>query len=141
MAFGVEAYWTEDAPATGLTTIANTTANDAPGAGATAPNAAPDGPGAPYATPPVALTGPAAPAADAGVAASLGGGLTSAVTSPTAYLFAPERSGAAPLAFALLAAGYRVNVTTDTVEAGGRFWPRGTFVALAEGSRARRQAR
>ncbi|HEY0776983.1 MAG TPA: hypothetical protein VGD56_03360, partial [Gemmatirosa sp.] len=61
---------------------------------------------------------------------ALGGGVVGGVASPTAYLFAPARSGAAPLAFRLLASGYRVAVATDTVEAGGRLWPRGTFIVF-----------
>jgi hypothetical protein len=64
-------------------------------------------------------------AVDGGTAAGAGG-VTAA--QATALVFGPERTGATRLAFRLLASGYRVAVATDTIEAGGRLWPRGTFV-------------
>ncbi len=141
VAFGVEAYWTEDAPAAGgrLLEAPNTTL-PGPAVAAAPPGGGAQYAGLAYAARPVALAGPAAapygppgaePLATEPLPTPLGGGVTGAVSSPTAYLFAPARSGAAPLAFRLLASGYRVNVATDSIEAGGRFWPRGTFVVLA----------
>ena len=131
LAFGVEAYWTEDASAGGGRMIAPPTS--------ALPGPALADAGA-YAANPVALAGPAAtpygppgaePLATEALGTALGGGVTPTTGTPTAYLFSPTRSGAAPLAFRLLASGFRVSVTTDTVEAGGRRWPRGTFVLVA----------
>jgi hypothetical protein len=62
---------------------------------------------------------------DGGIATGANG-VTAA--QATALVFGPERTGASRLAFHLLAAGYRVGVAADTVEAGGRLWPRGSFV-------------
>ncbi|MBA3891037.1 MAG: hypothetical protein H0X64_10945 [Gemmatimonadaceae bacterium] len=88
--FGVDAWWTEDAPAV------------------------------------------------AGDLVSLGSdGVTMSATSPagitggrarSAYVFAPATNGASRLAYHLLAAGYRVGVSATEMEAGGRQWPRGTYV-------------
>jgi hypothetical protein len=75
------------------------------------------------------MAGPAAApyAADA-IAGAPTGGVTGGTRAQSGYVFGPERSGAVRLAWALLAAGVRVTVTTDSTEAGGRLWPRGTFV-------------
>ncbi|GJG87872.1 deacylase/carboxypeptidase superfamily protein [Gemmatimonadetes bacterium T265] len=134
LAFGVEAYWTEDAAGGGGALL------QPPSAGLPGPPLAAADAAAPYAARPVALAGPAAapyggagaePLATEPLATPLGGGVTGGVASPTAYLFTAAPSGAAPLAFRLLASGYRVDVATDSVEAGGRLWPRGTFVLVA----------
>ena len=153
VAFGVEAYWTEDAAVGGTRLAVPDQTLPGPYTGKPRDGGVLTADAPPYAARPTALLGPGAPAygvrpdarVDAGtddpatgaapggevLTTPLGGGVTGAVASPTAYLFGPERSGAAPLAFALLAAGHRVNVATDTIEAGGRLWPRGTFVVLA----------
>jgi hypothetical protein len=150
VAFGVEAYWTEDAatppgellrdPATALPGPPRAAADGA-AAGAAAPALTP----APFTAAPAALAGPAAGpyAAPAGADAAgrvvggdllpvaVDGGIAAAgapAARATALLFGPERTGATRLAFHLLAAGYRVAVATDSIEAGGRLWPRGTFV-------------
>ena len=46
-----------------------------------------------------------------------------------AYVIPYERNGAAALVFRLLREGFRVAVSTKTLNAGGRDWPRGTVVA------------
>jgi hypothetical protein len=120
VAFGVDAWWTEDAtPVTGaLLTLADTSRTGPALATATAGTAAP-----------VALLGPAAPAyaADA-LPVAVDGGVVGGVRAQSGYLFGPERTNASRLAWQLLAHGVRVTVTTDSTEAGGRMWPRGTFV-------------
>ena len=134
IAFGVPAWWTEDA---GAATGALLTLPDAGLPGPTiarldgAAAATPDAP--PYAAQPSALAGPAAPAPTGALGSEplpvdVGGGITGGVRAQSAYLFGPERSGAARLAFRLLADGVRVDVATDTIEAGGKRWRPGTFV-------------
>ncbi|MEX2155013.1 MAG: M14 family zinc carboxypeptidase [Gemmatimonadaceae bacterium] len=56
------------------------------------------------------------------------GGVSGARPARSAYVFSSERNGAPPLAFHLLAGGYRVAVSERPVEAGGRRFPRGTYV-------------
>ena len=63
------------------------------------------------------------------LAVDVGGGIVSGRDATSAYLFSPERNGAPRLAYQLLAAGYRVSVTSLPVDAGGRRWPRGTYIA------------
>jgi len=46
----------------------------------------------------------------------------------SAYLFAPDRDGAAAMAFHLMDEGVRVAVATQPIEAGGTRWPRGSWV-------------
>jgi hypothetical protein len=46
-----------------------------------------------------------------------------------AYIIPYERNGAASLAFRLLREGFKLAVSTKTLNAGGRDWPRGTVVA------------
>lgn len=149
VAFGVEAYWTEDVPAVrGEILRSPATANPGPPLAAVtggAPNAAMLTP-APFTAAPVALLGPAAPPYGAPLDDAQGravggellpvpvaGGITTGANGvtaaqATALVFGPERTGAVRLAFHLLGAGYRVGVATDTIEAGGRLWPRGSFV-------------
>ena len=84
--FGVDAYWTEDAPpAQGtLLTRADTTLGT--------------------------------------------GGVSGARPARSAYLWTSERNGAPRLAFHLLQRGVRVAVSARPLEAGGRQYPRGTYV-------------
>jgi hypothetical protein len=104
--FGVEAYWTEDAaPVTGDL----------------------------LAAPPNDQLAPATAAQPRRVggeilAVDITGGIVSGRPAQSAYVFAPTRNGASRLAFHLLHERYRVAVTTTPVEAGGRTWPRGTYV-------------
>ncbi|MEX1186692.1 MAG: M14 family zinc carboxypeptidase [Gemmatimonadaceae bacterium] len=105
VAFGVEAYWTEDAqPVSGelLTLPAEPTPPSTPHT--------PDNP--PVQRLPV----------------SIPGGISGQQRATAAYVFSPERSGAVRLAYQLLADGYRVGVSSPPIDAGGRRWPRGTYV-------------
>ncbi|MGH7663751.1 MAG: M14 family zinc carboxypeptidase [Gemmatimonadaceae bacterium] len=119
--FGVDAWWTEDA---------GTVSGDLlslPG----------EEPALPQALQP-AGTGDEAGARGAGSGArSSGGELPSAnfargvitgAGARTAYVFSPERSGAPRLAYHLLREKFRVAVARFPIEAGGRSWPRGTYV-------------
>jgi hypothetical protein len=85
VAFGVEAYWTEDSgPVTG-----SVIARDEP----------------------------------------LPSGVVSgARPARSAYVFSSERNGAPRLAYHLLSRGYRVAISERPIEAGGRRFPRGTYV-------------
>ncbi|CAN5715891.1 M14 family zinc carboxypeptidase [soil metagenome] len=103
--FGVEAYWTEDAqPVTGeLLRLPDEPAR-------------PANPRRPEAAPVERLP------------VSISGGITGQRMPTAAYVFSPERSGATRLAYRLLADGYRVAVSAQPIDAGGRRWPRGTYV-------------
>ena len=104
--FGVEAYWTEDAPSVAgelLTVPPNDQLPLAPGTT-------------------LRRVGGELLAVD------VSGGIVTGRPAQSAYLFAPTRNGASRLAFHLLHERYRVAVTTTPVEAGGRSWPRGTYV-------------
>ena len=107
VAFGVDAYWTDDtSPVAGdLLTL---------------PVEAPAVPQAPRQ--PRSVSGEL-------VAADAGGGIVAGRGATSAYLFGPERNGAPRLAYHLLAEGFRVAVASQPIEAGGRQWPRGTYVA------------
>ena len=59
----------------------------------------------------------------------IGGGIVADRGATSAYLFGPERNGAPRLLYHLLSEGYRVSVSTESIDAGGRHWPRGTYVA------------
>ncbi len=104
VAFGLEAWWTEDAPGVDgeLLTL-----------------------------PPVptgaALAAYAAEGSEA-LPVDVGGGVVGGARASTAYLFTPERDGSARLAYRLLAEGFRVAVATRPVEADGYVYGRGTYV-------------
>jgi hypothetical protein len=101
LAFGVEAYWTEEAPAIAATPLARPMAEDGPnGAGGNG------GASRPALAPPGGVTGRAA----------------------VAYIIPYERNGAAALACRLQREGFRVTVATRPLNAAGRDWPRGTMV-------------
>jgi len=106
VAFGVDAYWTDDTrPVAGdLLTLP-----------AEEPALAP------------ALRQPRRIGGEP-VAVDVGGGIVAGSGATSAYLFGPERNGAPRLAYHLLAEGYRVAVASQPIEAGGRQWPRGTYV-------------
>jgi hypothetical protein len=96
VAYGVTAWWTEDAPAvTGDRLVA------------AAEGATVNGERLPV---------PVASGVDGGTRAQ------------SAYLFTPAQTGARALAYHLLQRGFRVAVGNRAFEAGGRDWPRGTFV-------------
>jgi hypothetical protein len=62
------------------------------------------------------------------LAVDLGGGIVAGRGATSGYLFSPERNGAPRLAYQLLSEGFRVAVASQPVDAGGRLWPRGTYV-------------
>jgi hypothetical protein len=104
--FGVEAYWTEDAaPLTGdLLTLPA------------------EEPALPDAQRQAGRTG-------AELAIEVPGGVVSGAPARSAYLFTSERNGSARLAYHLMKAGTRLAIATMPIEAGGRQWPRGTYIA------------
>jgi hypothetical protein len=100
VAFGVDAYWTDDAsPVAGdlLTLPTDESAQQ-----------------------PVRRVAGELPVDVGGIVAGRG--------ATSAYLFGPERNGAPKLAYQLLADGFRVAVASQPLDAGGRQWPRGTYV-------------
>jgi len=106
VAFGVDAYWTDDAsPVTGdlLTLPAEEPAL------------------------PQARQQPR-PVGGELLAVDVGGGIVAGRGATSAYLFSPERNGAPKLAYQLLAEGFRVAVASLPIDAGGRQWPRGSYV-------------
>jgi zinc carboxypeptidase len=50
----------------------------------------------------------------------------------SAYVFANDQPGAARLALALSAEGFRLAIATQPLRADGRTWPRGTFIARTQ---------
>jgi hypothetical protein len=62
------------------------------------------------------------------LAVDVGGGVVAGRNATSAYLFSPERSGAPRLAYQLLAEGFRVAVSSLPVDAGGKQWPRGSYI-------------
>jgi hypothetical protein len=62
------------------------------------------------------------------LAVDVGGGVVAGRGATSGYLFGPERNGASRLAYHLLEEGFRVDVASRPLEAGGRHWPRGTYV-------------
>ena len=113
LSFGVEAYWTEDAPPVPATPV----------------EAEFDPAQEPW-TPPWRL--PVHRVADlpAAVAATVDGGVTGRARS--AYVFEPGRDGAARLAVALLRERFEVAVATREMRAEGRTHPRGTWVVRVD---------
>jgi hypothetical protein len=116
VAFGVEAYWTEDAtPVSGplLTLPAEPVvlAASAPSNG------------------PVTPQGPLVRRAPGDVLpVPVPSGVVGSRPARSAYVFSAERNGASRLAYHLLAEGYRVGAASQPLDAGGRRWPRGTYV-------------
>jgi hypothetical protein len=68
------------------------------------------------------------PSVGEALAVDIGGGVVSGRGATSGYLFGPERNGASRLVYDLLDEGYRVEVASRPLEAGGRRWPRGTYV-------------
>ena len=99
-AFGVDAAWTEDA-----------------GAVSGALLALPDD-----------SSGTARRVAGELLPVDVGGGVVGGQRATSAYVFTSERNGALRLAYHLLAEGFTVSVATQPLDAGGRTWPRGTYV-------------
>jgi hypothetical protein len=104
VAFGVEAYWTDDAaPVSG--DLLALPADDAT-------------------TPASRRVGGELLAVD------VRGGVVAGRGATSAYLFGPERNGASRLAYQLLREGFRLSVASQPIEAGGQQWPRGSYIAL-----------
>ncbi|MEJ7809645.1 MAG: M14 family zinc carboxypeptidase [Gemmatimonadaceae bacterium] len=127
VAFGVETYWTEDAPAVAGALLALPAGEPALPQAQQAP-----APAAP------AVQSDANARARAGARVRSDGGEPLAVEIPsgivagagarTAYLFRPDRNGASRLAYHLLDEGFRLSVAAEPIEAGERTWPRGSYV-------------
>jgi hypothetical protein len=100
VAFGVEAWWTGDAPAV-------------QGEALTLPDSA---------------SAAARTVAGEALPVEIPRGVTGGARATSAYLFTPERDGASRLAYQLLAEGFRVGASVQPVDAGGRRWPRGTYI-------------
>jgi len=64
----------------------------------------------------------------ADVTAAAAGGISGARPARSAYVFSSERNNAPRLAYQLLAASYRVGLSDRPIEAGGRDFPRGTYI-------------
>ncbi|HJR63722.1 MAG TPA: M14 family zinc carboxypeptidase [Gemmatimonadaceae bacterium] len=62
------------------------------------------------------------------LAVPIASGIVGGTRATSAYVFGPERNGSARLAYHLLAEGYRVAVASQPIEAAGRRWARGTYV-------------
>jgi hypothetical protein len=141
LAFGVDAFWTEDDAAVGATPVtlespANTYANiswltNAPPAGEAFGGGKVsllDRPDEPSGRPEESLR---AAGFDAPMAPRVAGITRGGVTgrAQIAYVIPYERNGAASLVFRLLREGFKLAVATKPLSAGGRDWPRGTVVA------------
>ena len=106
VAFGVEAYWTEDAGAvTGR-------ALSLPAEEPTLPEAQRE----------------ARRVGGELLAVEIPGGIVAGRGAKSAYLFPPDRNGASRLAYHLMKAGHRLAVATQPIEADGKTFPRGTWV-------------
>ena len=71
-----------------------------------------------------AVNGPLVRASDLAIP----GGISGARPARSAYVFTAERNDAAALAYRLLASGVRVGLSDRPIEAGGRDFPRGTYI-------------
>jgi hypothetical protein len=113
--FGVEAYWTEDAaPVNGplLTVPAEQVV--------AAANSSSNGPATPQGLVRRTSVGTLPVAVPSGV--------VGARPARSAYVFTADRNGASRLAYHLLVEGYRLGAASQPLDAGGRRWPRGTYV-------------
>lgn len=106
VAFGVEAYWTEDAaPVTAR-------ALSLPAEEPTLPEAQKQ----------------ARRVGGELLAVEIPGGIVAGAGAKSAYVFAPDRNGASRLAYHVMKQGYRLAVATQPIEADGKAFPRGTWV-------------
>jgi hypothetical protein len=113
LAFGVEAYWTEDAGAVEGSPVQLPPPPRAGGRVVTGDTAT--------------FTHPELSTSVLGSALAPVGGVTG--RAPIAYVIPYESNGAASLTYRLLREGFKLAVATKTLNAGGRDWPRGTVVA------------
>jgi hypothetical protein len=107
VAFGVESYWTEDAAAVEGDIL-------------TLPSEEPALPQAQHT---------AGRMGGQLLAVEVSGGVMRGAPARSAYLFTSERNGASRLAYQLMRAGVRLAIASQPLEAGGRQWPRGTYIA------------
>ena len=114
LAFGVDAFWTEDAAEVQGSPV------NLPSQTTPALRAEP-GPGV------VSYAHPELPYYVLGSPLIRPGGVSG--RAQVAYVIPYERNGAASLVFRLLREGFKLAVSTKTLNAGGRDWPRGTVVA------------
>ncbi|MCA1618811.1 MAG: hypothetical protein LC795_05765 [Acidobacteria bacterium] len=107
LAFGVEAFWTEDDAAVQASPVELTELN-----------------------PLVRQSGVSVPGLSGQTVSNFGpvGGVAGG-RAQIAYVIPYERNGAAALVFRLLREGFKLAVSTRPLSAGGREWPRGTVVA------------
>ena len=104
VAFGVESYWTDDlGPVSGDLLAIPADEKDVP---------------------------PSRRVGGELLAVDVRGGVVSGSTATSGYVFGPERNGASRLVYQLLREGFRVSVASRPIEAGGKQWPRGSYVAL-----------
>lgn len=137
LAFGVEAFWTEDDAAVGAmpVTLDGTIRGNFSFNLKSMPQSEAFGTGKV-----TLLDKPDEPASGVGsdfdvpgfvpatfVSSLARGGVTG--RAQIAYIIPYERNGAASLVFRLLREGFKLAVSTKTLNAGGRDWPRGTVVA------------
>ncbi|MGQ0715649.1 MAG: M14 family zinc carboxypeptidase [Gemmatimonadaceae bacterium] len=106
VAFGVEAYWTEDASAVSGRTLS------LPAEEPTLPEAQRQ----------------ARRVGGELLAVEIPGGIVTGANARSAYVFAPDRNGASRLAYHLMREGFRLAVATQPIEADGKEWPRGSWV-------------
>ena len=106
VAFGVESYWTEDA-------------GQVAGDILTLPS---EEPALPQAQREAGRMGGQL------LAVEVSGGVVAGAPARSAYLFTSERNGAARLAYHLMKSGVRLAIAAQPIEAGGRQWPRGTYI-------------
>ncbi|HWS90904.1 MAG TPA: M14 family zinc carboxypeptidase [Pyrinomonadaceae bacterium] len=113
LVFGVEAFWTEDDAAVAASPVL---LPSPPSAGGRAETES----GVTFAHPELSPN-------VLGSSIARVGGVTG--RAQIAYVIPYERNGAASLVFRLLREGFKLAVSTRTLNAGGRDWPRGTVVA------------
>jgi len=131
LAFGVEAFWTEDETAVNATPVVLDPVDFT-----TIPlsfaEGESSGPGRSFALerPDRFVNGANGAGAAATIVPRVGGVPQGGVTgrAQVAYVIPYERNGAASLIFRLLREGFRLAVSTRPLSAGGREWPRGTVV-------------
>jgi hypothetical protein len=111
LAFGVEAYWTEDAPE-----FLNSRLRLPPTTGEVSESER------------KAIAARNESVTTWMLADNYNVGVMPAGRASVAYIIPYDRDGAASLAYRLQREGYRVAVATRTLTAGGRDWPRGTMV-------------
>jgi hypothetical protein len=128
LAFGVEAYWTEDAAPLNASTPARLASLPVPfRSGKYRKWLESDVSYIINGTEGRVASRAASSVAHGSPVSLFAGGVTGRAS--VAYIIPYERNGAASLAYQLQREGFRIAVATRTLSAGGRDWPRGTMVA------------